>query len=221
MPLSPFFGFERDPFAIMRRLQDEVDRASTSPARAAGGFHEQLAYLWRNNGALRQLRREAIVSKDPGGPFLTEGPFAPERDVDRYPAGEHEIDLCGEILQFDRGYIPLVRGSLNLNCHLDILCLRQEDPGALVLQGGDLDGRMKTLFDALSLPPKNEPPSYESVSNPTYCLLESDTLISGFSVRTDRLLRPATTAPNEVHITIEVILRVLRLGMWNTSLVGG
>ena len=38
MALSPFFGFERDPFAVMRRLQDEVDRAVTSPARAAGGF---------------------------------------------------------------------------------------------------------------------------------------------------------------------------------------
>ena len=38
MPLSPFFGFERDPFAVMRRLQDEVDRTFTSPARAAGGF---------------------------------------------------------------------------------------------------------------------------------------------------------------------------------------
>jgi HSP20 family protein len=38
MALSPFFGFERDPFAVMRRLQDEVDRTFTSPARAAGGF---------------------------------------------------------------------------------------------------------------------------------------------------------------------------------------
>ena len=38
MALSPFFGFDRDPFATLRRLQDEVDRAVTSPARARGGF---------------------------------------------------------------------------------------------------------------------------------------------------------------------------------------
>jgi HSP20 family protein len=38
MALSPFFGFDRDPFATLRRLQEEVDRAATSPARAAGGF---------------------------------------------------------------------------------------------------------------------------------------------------------------------------------------
>ena len=38
MALSPFFGFERDPIAVMRRLQDEVDRASPSPASSGGGF---------------------------------------------------------------------------------------------------------------------------------------------------------------------------------------
>jgi HSP20 family protein len=38
MVLSPYFGFDRDPFAVMRRLQDDVDRAFGSPGRAAGGF---------------------------------------------------------------------------------------------------------------------------------------------------------------------------------------
>jgi HSP20 family protein len=38
MAISPFFAFERDPFAALRRLQDEVDRAFAAPARAAGGF---------------------------------------------------------------------------------------------------------------------------------------------------------------------------------------
>ena len=38
MVLSPYFGFDRDPFAVMRRLQGEVDRTFGGPARAAGGF---------------------------------------------------------------------------------------------------------------------------------------------------------------------------------------
>jgi HSP20 family protein len=38
MALSPFFGFDRDPFATLRRLQNQVDREFTSSARAAGGF---------------------------------------------------------------------------------------------------------------------------------------------------------------------------------------
>jgi HSP20 family protein len=37
MALSPFVGFDLDPFAALRRLQDEVDRAFAAPARA-GGF---------------------------------------------------------------------------------------------------------------------------------------------------------------------------------------
>jgi HSP20 family protein len=36
MALSPFLGFDRDPFTLMRRLQDEADRASVWPSRASG-----------------------------------------------------------------------------------------------------------------------------------------------------------------------------------------
>lgn len=38
MAISPFYTFDRDPFAALRRLQNEVDRAFTAPARVAGGF---------------------------------------------------------------------------------------------------------------------------------------------------------------------------------------
>ena len=58
MALSPFFGFERDPFAVMRRLQDEVDRAVTSPARAAGGF--PAVNLWQGTDTA------ALTAKLPG-----------------------------------------------------------------------------------------------------------------------------------------------------------
>ena len=52
---------------------------------------------------------------------------------------------------------PLVRRSLSLACALDILFLRHEERYNLMRQGGDLDGRIKTLFDALKMPdPKNE-----------------------------------------------------------------
>jgi hypothetical protein len=53
-------------------------------------------------------------------------------------------------------YIPLIRKSLHLACALDIQFLRHEEPGLLVLQGGDLDGRLKTLFDAMRMPSARE-----------------------------------------------------------------
>ena|SRR5438034_11108659 len=109
---------------------------------------------------------------------------------------------------------------LGLNCSLKIMFLRQEDPGELVLQGGDLDGRIKTLFDALRVFDADVEKKYPQTQNPTYCLLESDTLISSFDVSTGRLLMPQTDHPHEVHLVVEATIRVLRLGNWNVCLVG-
>jgi hypothetical protein len=99
--------------------------------------------------------------------------------------------------------------------------LRQEDPGALVLQGGDIDNRVKTLFDALRNPEASVEKNYPQNQYLTYCLLESDTLISGFKISTGRLLFPQFDHPNEVHLLIEVEVRVLEVGTWNLPLVGG
>lgn len=130
------------------------------------------------------------------------------------------MDLCEPITNGEKTYIPLVRESLDLNCSIDILFLRQEDPGSLVLQGGDLDGRIKTLFDALRVPEEQVELKYPQAQSRTYCLLESDTLISGFDVSSGRLLMPQTTHANEVHLVIKVTVKVLRLGAWNACLMG-
>ena len=184
-------------------------------------LHPQLEYLWQTHTALKRLRGTAIV-KSSGGPHYAtkDNPFNPGRDWENHPAREDEIDLAGPIFDGERGYIPLVRKSLDLNCSLEILFLRHEDPGALVLQGGDIDNRIKTLFDALRKPELSVATQHPQGFNPLYCLLESDTLISGFDVDTDRLLTPPTNGrQNEVHLVIEVSIRVLRLGSWNISLL--
>lgn len=49
------------------------------------------------------------------------------------------------------GFIPLVTNRHHMICELDILFLRREQPGALV-HGGDIDNRLKVLFDALQMP---------------------------------------------------------------------
>jgi HSP20 family protein len=38
MALTPFVAFDQDPFAAMRRLQDEVNRIFAAPGSFAGGF---------------------------------------------------------------------------------------------------------------------------------------------------------------------------------------
>jgi hypothetical protein len=176
--------------------------------------------LWKTHPALKRLLWTAHVPPSAGGWLgVAETPFGPDEPPAGPPAAGF-VDLNEPIGRGDKTYIPLVRRSLDLVCHLDILFLRQEDPGALVLQGGDLDNRIKTLFDALRIPEAEIERRYPQAQKLTYCLLENDTLISGFDISSGRLLMPETTFPNEVYLVIEVVVRVLKLGAWNVCLMG-
>ena len=110
-------------------------------------------------------------------------------------------------------FIPLVSPDFDLVCELHIFMLRPEPPGALITQGGDIDNRLKTLFDSLRIP-KNEGELPTDVTvdpdeDPFFCLLEDDNLITSVSVKTDRLL----TSPNntsQVHLVIQVETRLTK-----------
>ena len=87
-------------------------------------------------------------------------------------------------------FLPLARTRFFLRCSLDVLFLRREKPGK-VFMGGDIDNRLKTLFDALKMPTLkqdfgNESPG--SDEDPFFVLLEDDQMIADVSVTTDRLL---------------------------------
>lgn len=185
-------------------------------------LHPQLEYLWQTHAALERLRSTARVPMNRDatlfGPSQA-GPFDPVLDPSSpLPAGYR--DLCEPQIQESINHIPLVRKSLDLNCSLDILFLRHEDPGSLVLQGGDVDGRIKTLLDALSKPKIEMQRKYRSKHTTLYTLLENDSLVSGLNVSTDRLLVPPSQGINEVHLIIKVKVWVLRLGPWNVCLMG-
>lgn len=118
-------------------------------------------------------------------------------------------------------FVPLVCQALNLTASLQITLLRPESPGAIVTQSGDIDNRLKTLFDALTVPsqpsglPSGGVPSTDET--PFFCLLEDDNLITKVSVETDRLLEPCSS-PNEVVLLIKVETRSTRLSYANAGL---
>ena len=98
-------------------------------------------------------------------------------------------------------------------CELDITLLTRTKPGGLV-HDGDLDNRLKNIFDALRLPteadlPLKEIPTIEG--NPFYVLLEDDRSITDFRVRSTMLLLAKT--PSEPlgysELTIEVRVKTL------------
>lgn len=129
--------------------------------------------------------------------------------------GNSLLRSCGSFT-----FAPLVNAQMNVVAELTITLLRPEPPGGLLTQGGDIDNRLKTLFDALRMPQHlNELPTGEmptSGESPFFCLLENDTLVTAVAVRTEQLLEPDID-PSEVDISIYVRTRVTRPSMDNFS----
>lgn len=136
---------------------------------------------------------------------------------------EHEpllqfYDAGGPNLSTVAGYnfTSIVHPRWNFRAKLDILMLRPEPPGAIVTSKGDIDNRLKTLFDALTRPiyaqdiPKTWKPTIEE--DPLHCLLENDDLITAVAVSTDRLL--AASTPTHVKL-------IIRVRVQNLSTFGG
>jgi hypothetical protein len=93
-------------------------------------------------------------------------------------------------------FAPLITQKNNLACELSVTFLRQQPPGQLLGEGGDIDNRLKTLLDALRKPNTAEAQQAQIDArpddDPIHCLLQDDALVTKVSVETDRLLRPAT-----------------------------
>jgi len=87
--------------------------------------------------------------------------------------------------------MPLVRASAHLLAELDVQILRSDEVGNIVTNNGDLDNRLKTLFDGLRSPVATDngtiPPG---TPEPFYSLLEDDFLISRLSIAPGPLLIP-------------------------------
>jgi hypothetical protein len=124
--------------------------------------------------------------------------------------GDH-LSLLENVGSFT--FAPLISSRLALAASLRITMLRPEEPGAIILQSGDIDNRLKTLFDALSVPAhENQIPNGDSPAvgeSPLFCLLQDDRLITSFSVDTDRLLEQGIHE-NEVVVLVHVRTRVTR-----------
>jgi len=116
--------------------------------------------------------------------------------------------LGNEWKRCDYRCVPLVSNRLKLTCGLDVLLLWR-DRIVPIGPSGDIDNRLKTLFDALQIPQ-----SCGDVDSPVqkdeylFCLLENDNLITDVRVTTDRLFTPFDPTPgpgashpeNHVHL---------------------
>lgn len=199
-------------------------------------LHPQLEDLWASHPALLQVEDNRHFPKRGGaalvqGHHLYPGPMrvplmgevVDEETIgfDLNDQGKRELlDLCEPIEKFGAWFRPLVRESYALHCGLKIVFLRKEPPGK-IYQGGDIDGRIKTLVDALAMPRHAEQVLAKTKqSEPIFCLLEDDSLVSGFEVESERLLGDQNNAADFVRLTIEVDVRVRQATIYNQSFLG-
>jgi hypothetical protein len=186
-------------------------------------FHPQLVELWETHKVLQRVRGDSFVP--------IEGQYHWDETHHSEPFKPHVAgdfigpvrNLCEPIAVHGRSFFPLVRESFALTCALRILFLRKEEPGGLVFQGGDIDNRLKTLFDALRMPSPmsaNEVREDPTIEDPIHCALESDALITGIDIKTDRLLSKPNSSVKEVHLVIEVDVRVTHAKFYNMPFLG-
>jgi len=188
----------------------------------------QLKELWESHPALSGI---GLSSKPPRiSPWIAHDDFESAiREAARALETPHEIRikagyataqrLRSPILVGGKQFLPLVRKDLELACKLDITFLRKGKPGDLILPGGDMDNRMKTLFDALSIPNEQDlrgNPDHE----PFLCLLEDDSLIIEQHIKTGRLLRVSTASDSAAHLLIEVSVNVMQITDLNIGFIG-
>ncbi len=176
-------------------------------------FHKQLKELWRVQPTLLKMAQAKVSA--PGaalGEYVT---------LLENTANKHSLSGFR--------FVPLVSLEQSLSCAVDILLLRRDHPGSLVKSGGDLDNRLKTIFDALRMPSNQSevPPAcpVDPNEDPFYVLLEDDSLITKVTVSSDRLLSPQEAGENinVVHLVIGVSVNVIGLSYYhgtNTMFLG-
>ena len=186
----------------------------------------QLEELWRIAQPLVELKASPYVPLKPNH-FWTETHHSVEasEQVDEPFAAflsanpGNWVNTIDSIERGGRRFLPLIRDTLALKCFLRITFLRREPPGR-VYQGGDLDNRLKTFFDALSVPKEEQVINDPTMADPIYCLLEDDALICGFSVETHRLLARANAKVHDVQLIAEVDTRVSVPRLYNQRFLG-
>lgn len=152
-------------------------------------FHPQLRRLWFVLPQLRQLGES--IGTTVYGREITEQQIQTPVCLTTEQAMHKAFESMGK--NWNRsGYqcVPLVTQNLSLRCALDILLLRPDEK-RFIFEQGDIDGQVKTLFDALKIPKTltdagGSAPQQDET--PFFCLLEDDRLISEVRVLSDQLL---------------------------------
>jgi len=172
-------------------------------------FHRQLRELWKLHPHLRRMTERDYVVLMPGVDPVWERTIVPAHgSLTKHPTAKPWIEhIADDHMRLGTRFVPLVSKMGGFTCSLDILFLRRDQPGSLVIKGGDIDNRIKVLLDGLRMPdtlPEMGGIPLEAEENPFFCLLEDDALLTRVAITTDLLITPLATQES-VHDVMLVI----------------
>ncbi len=145
MPVNPILLGQADlnwPVEVMRftltysgplHAASDGDKRTQDKHRLREEFQPQLRDVWSTTAELgaKTFNAQRLSRTNPEN-----------------PPDEAALDLPFKQIGAFR-FVPLVSRILFMVCDLDILFLRREPRGFIVNFGGDIDNRLKVLFDAL------------------------------------------------------------------------
>ena len=195
---GPLYATQRDP------VGSQMDPRTNHKHDLRRRFHAQLKRLWQVDPHLSSV--------PPAQDVLVIGAH-----VAMLPHNIPELDIRHSLYGFR--FVPLVTFNMRVVCSLDILFLRPDRPGGLIW-AGDIDNRIKTLFDALRIPVANEQYHLRTPADdeePFFCLLEDDKLITKVSIETDQLLeRVGNSQDNsDTRLVVTVKVRLAEISLDN------
>ena len=168
-------------------------------------FHKQLQELWRTDPRLSPIDPKTLQEPIPSEHMRF--------DVQRKILSPAHAPLFGYLYQLRLNgfrFIPLVTEPMEARCQLAIRWGRPTKPGRIIFSGGDIDGRLKTLFDSLRMPhtPSELPANIRGTDELCFCLLADDNVITKVSVESYRLLGDF---PSDAHseVDIDVTIRAV------------
>lgn len=128
-----------------------------------------------------------------------------ERDVLREHIRDHVKEACVRDIAGVK-FTSLANKVFGLHARIDVTMLSVDNAGIFSTTRGDIDNRLKTLFDALSIPPESQASVVKAtLPDLTVCLVEDDGLIRDVRVREGELLLPVedkSTVLVIIHATL-------------------
>jgi hypothetical protein len=202
--------------------KDQRDKRIEHKHRIRRHFHKQLKQYWLH-------QRFLLTHSEAPAPMFSILPEVARLVWADDPNTRRPLpELLGPVFGHS-GYkfIPLVWKENSVACSLRILCLRRDTENA-VLPVRDLDNRVKTLIDALTMPlPKQGSPlengsplAPQEDEDPFFVLLDDDRQITHLEVETDAALELNEKNPSDesfVRLVISVEIKPYTMTMFNLS----